>query len=215
MAELFEIVDGKVIVTTSTGWRVECLSYGDDLMRAGSALVFPEKPDPPAYRLGEPEEGEREIWVPYTDESIQDPATPEEDREAWAEYLPKREAYEQEVAAIQGRQTLMRSRVMVYRATKILDLPGLHEWAQERIELYGIPTSGDERELLFQFFTAEVARSPDDVMKLMAGIMRATGVAEEVLDQFEDNFRDTMGTPEGEDAQADQEGTTAATEEKA
>ena len=56
MSELFKVVDGRVIVTTSTGWRVECLPYGDDLMRAGTALVLPEKPDPPTYLMGEPDE---------------------------------------------------------------------------------------------------------------------------------------------------------------
>lgn len=212
---LFEIVDGKVIVTTSTGWRVECLPFGDDLMRAGTALVFPEKPEPPNYRLGEPEEGEREIWVPHTEASIQDPETPEEDKRAWAEYLPKLEAYGQEVSALVEQQSVMRSRVMVYRATKIVELPDLDEWAKEREEFYGIPTPGDDRELLFQFFTGEVARTQDDVMRLMAGIMRATGVTEEVLDAFEGNFRDTMGQTQGRHAQTDQEETQAAPPEEA
>lgn len=198
---MFEMVDGEVVVTTSTGWRVVCLPFGDDLMRAGSALVYPEKPEPPTYRLGEPEEGEREIWVPYTEASIADPDTPEADRQAWAEYLPLRNAYEREVASIQDRQATMRARVMIYRATRVLGQPDLTRWAREREEIYGIPTSGDERELLFQFFTAEVAKTTVDTMRLMAGIMRATGVTEEVLDQFEGNFRRSLGAPEGQDAQ--------------
>ena len=136
---LYEIVDGKIIVTTSTGWRVECLPYGDDLMRAGSALAFPEEPQPPRYKVGEPEEGEREVWVPYNEESIQDPNTPVEDKQAWEEYVPLRDAYRTEVGEIQARQTLMRGRVMALRATRVLDAPDLAAWAREREEFYGIP----------------------------------------------------------------------------
>ena len=88
MPKLFEIVDGKVIVTTSTGARVECLPYGDDLMRAGTALTLPDKPQAPTYVLGEPEEGERQIRVPYTATSIDDSSTPPEDTEAWGKYVP-------------------------------------------------------------------------------------------------------------------------------
>jgi len=212
---LFEVVEGKVIVTTSTGWRVECLPYGDDFMRAGSALALPEKPEPPTYRMGEPEEGEREIWVPYTEASIADKDTPEEDRAAWAEYIPKRDAYLAEVAAVQYQQELMRGRVLVYRATRVLDLPDLREWARMRNEFYGIPTPGDERELLFQFFTAEVSKTAEDALKLLSGVLRATGISEEVLDRVEGNFRDTMGRTGGQDAQADQEGTSAAAQDEA
>lgn len=213
--KLFEIVDGKVIVTTATGWRVECLPYGDDLMRAGTALVLPDAPEPPTYVLGQPEEGERQIRVPYTDTSIEDENTPAEDTEAWGEYLPLRAAYEQEVAAIQEQKFLMRARVMVHKATKILDLPDLHAWAKEQEEFYGIPTPGDDREILSQFFTTEVAKIPDDVMRLMAGILRATGATEEALDQFEDNFRVALGNAQGEDAQADTEGTPAEAKDEA
>lgn len=215
MSELFEIVDGKVIVTTSTGWKVECLPYGDDLMRAGTALVLPDKPEPPTYVLGDPEEGEREFRVPYTDTSIEDENTPAEDTEAWGEYLPLRAAYNREVGVIQMQQSLMRARVMAHRATKILDLPDLSVWAKEREEFYGIPIPTDDRELLYDFFTSEVAKSENDVLILWAGIMRATGTTEEVLDAFESTFRDTLGNPEGEDTQADTEGTPAEAKDEA
>jgi hypothetical protein len=215
MSDLFEIVDGKVIVTTSTGWKVECLPFGDDLMRAGSALAFPDKPEPPTYVLGAPEEGEREVRVPYNEESIQDPDTPEEDREAWAAYLPLRDAYVAEVAEIQSRQMLMRARVMAHRATRVIDRPDLDAWAKDREVFYGIPTPKDRREVEFQFFTSEVAKTESDILALMAGIMRVTGVSEEVLDQFESNFRDTMGTPGREDAPGDPAGAEAAAEAQA
>jgi len=89
-------------------------------------------------------------------------------------------------------------------------LPDLHNWAAERESFYSIPAPADDRELLFQFFTTEVSKTEHDVLMLMAGIMRATGVSEEVLDAFESNFRDSLGTSEGADAEADSEGAAAA-----
>ena len=203
MAKLFEVIDGKVIVTTSTGARVECLPYGDDLMRAGTALAFPEKPEPPTYLLGDPEEDERQIYVPYTATSIDDETTPPEDTQAWAEYVPLLLAYNLEVAAIEEKQALMRARVMIHKATRVIDQPDLQVWAKMQNEFYGIPVPEDDEDLLLQYFTTEVSKSSEDALLLMAGIMRATGVTEEVLDAFESNFRDQVGDGAGTDAEGD------------
>jgi len=205
MSKLFEVIDGKVIVTTSTGARVECLPYGDDLMRAGTALTLPEKPEAPTYLLGEPDEDERQIRVPYTATSIDDEKTPAEDTEAWGKYVPLLLAYNLEVAAIEEKQALMRARVMIHKATRVLDQPDLQVWATMQEEFYGIPVPADKNELLIQHFTTEVSKSSEDALLLMAGIMRATGVTEEVLDAFESNFRDQMGDGAGADAEGDQE----------
>ena len=203
MSKLFEIVDGKVIVTTSTGARVECLPYGDDLMRAGTALILPDKPEAPSYLMGEPEEDERQIYVPYTETSIADPSTPPEDLAAWEEYVPKKLAYDLEVKAIEERQGLMRGRVLIHKATRVVGQPDLHEWAKHQAEFYGIPVADDDEDLLLQYFSTEVSKSTDDMLTLMAGVMRATGATEEVLDQFEANFRDQVGDGAGPDAETD------------
>jgi len=213
MTKLFEIVDGKVIVTTSTGAKVECLPYGDDLMRAGTALTLPDKPEPPTYLLGEPEEGERQIYVPYTATSIDDEKTPAEDTAKWAAYVPLLLAYNLEVAAIEEKQALMRARVMIHKATRVIDQPDLHAWGKMQQEFYGIPVPDDENELLIQYFTTEVSKSSEDALLLMAGIMRATGVTEEVLDAFETNFRDQMGNGRGANAEADTDKAPAAAED--
>lgn len=210
MSKLFEVIDGKVIVTTSTGARVECLPYGDDLMRAGTALIFPDKPDAPTYLLGEPEEGERQIYVPYTATSIDDEKTPAEDTEAWGKYVPLLLAYNLEVAAIEEEKGLMRARVLLHKATQIIDMPDLAAWAKEQEEFYGIPVPDDAEERLLQYFSTEVSKTKDDAMLLMTGILRATGATEEVLDAFEDTFRDTVGDGAGEDAEGDQGDTSAA-----
>lgn len=213
MSQLFEIIDGKVIVTTSTGAKVECLPYGDDFMRAGTALIMPDKPKPPFYELGESEEGETAIMVPYTATSIDDEKTPAEDTEAWGKYVPLLLAYNLEVQAIEEKQALMKARVMIHKATRVLDQPDLDVWAKTQEEFYGIPVPTDKNELLIQYFTTEVSKSSKDALLLMAGIMRATGVTEEVLDAFEQNFRDQMGDSAGTDAETDSETTPAETED--
>lgn len=211
MSKLFEVIDGKVIVTTSTGARVECLPYGDDLMRAGTALTLPDTPEAPTYVLGEPEGGEREIRVPYTATSIDDEKTPLEDTEAWGKYVPLLLAYNLEVEAIEEKQALMRARVMIHKATRVIDQPDLGVWAKMQEEFYGIAVDiEDESELLLTYFQREVCKTSEDALLLMAGIMRATGATEEALDAFESNFRDQMGDGAGTDAEADPADTSAA-----
>ena len=104
----------------------------------------------------------------------------------------------------------MRARVMIHKATRVLDQPDLDAWAKKQEEFYGIPVPDDKNELLIQYFTTEVSKSSEDALLLMAGIMRATGVTEEVLDAFESNFRDQMGDGAGADAEGDQGGAPAA-----
>ena len=202
MDELFEVENGRVYVTTSTGWRVECLPYGDDLMRAGTALVLPDKPIPPTYIVGE---GEEAIRLPYTAAAIE--GASDVDKLAWDQYVEAMGDYTAIELAVRFQQSLMRSRVMVHKATKVANMPDLKAWAQEREEFYGIPVPQTDRDILFQFFTTDVAKTEDDIMRLMVGIMRATGVSEEVLDAFESNFRNPVGRAEGQDADADTEGT--------
>jgi len=188
---MYEINDkGEVIVTTTTGYKVKCLPYGDDMMSAGSALVLPEKPNPPTYEIGE---GEDAVRVPYTPDSIDDESVSAEDTELWGQYLIKLQEYKRQMQVIETQKAVMRGRVMVYRATEIVDLPDLDEWAKEREEFYGIAVSEDPKERLFQFYTSEVATGTENIVAIMTGIMRATGYAEEVLDSFEDSFRDSMG----------------------
>ena len=215
MSKLFEVIDGKVIVTTSTGARVECLPYADDLMRAGTALTLPEKPEPPTYLMGEPEEGERQIYVPYTATSIADTSKPpsEEDLAAWEVYSVDLLAYELEVKAIEEKQGLMRGMVLIDLATRVIDQPDLSVWAKRREDRYGIPSPEDEEDLPLYYFSTAVSKSSDDMLLLMAGVMRASGATEEALDQFEINFRDKVGDSRGEDAEADPEPTPATTED--
>lgn len=208
--EFYQIVGGKVIVTTSTGWRVECLPYADQLLLVGSALALPEgviEPEPPRYELrGEFVEGEMRA---YDEKSIKGPDVSDEDKEAWEQYLSNKIEYDAETAALQTRRALLQTRFIALKATRVIDQPDLQEWKREQEEEWGIPRPDDPNDLKFAFFTSEVVRGTDthgdlpDATKLFVGISKATGADREVLDNVEEMFRHQVGIGKGADAQAD------------
>jgi hypothetical protein len=208
--EFYHIAGGKVVVTTSTGWAVECLPYADQLNLVGTSLTLPEgleEPQPPRYELrGEFVEGDTR---PYDEESIKD--APEEDQEAWEQYLIDKAEYDAEVSALDTRIALLRARFMALKATRVVDQPDLQEWKREQEEEWGIPRPDDPNDLKFEFFLSEVVRGtetditgePADATKLMLGIARASGMDREALDAVEERFRYSLGIGEGQDAETD------------
>jgi len=155
MSKLYRVEgDGAIVVTTSSGWEVECQPVADLLLRVGQNLVEPEPPTVPTYTVtgagGETDQR------PYDQEAIDDPSTPDEDRERWAAYLDARADYDAEMDRVETRRNEMRGRFMALRGAKIT-----------------------------------------------AGIMRASGLAQEALDQIETTFLDSMGYGNGADAEGD------------
>ena len=133
---MYQIQDGRVYVTTSTGAKVECLPYGDLLVRAGSTLIPPEMPTPPTYTMTDGDGEERRIA--YSEKSIQDSSTPDEDKAAWASYLDQMAAYQTELAALEARRNLQRVNIMALKAVRVVGQPDLEIWAKEMEDLFGI-----------------------------------------------------------------------------
>jgi hypothetical protein len=197
--EFYQIVGGKVIVTTSTGWRVECLPYADQLMLVGSALTLPDgvtEPDPPRYEMrGEFVDGETR---PYDEKSINGPDVSTKDKAAWEQYLADKADYDDEVSALQTRKALLQARFMALKATRVIDQPDLGEWKREQEE-WGIPRPDDPNDLKFAFFIGEVCKGTDthndipDATKLFVGISKATGANQEALDSVEEGRSNRSG----------------------
>jgi hypothetical protein len=183
---------GRVYVTTSTGWRVECMPVGDLLMRVGSKLKDPEEPEPPTYTMTDVTGDTREI--PHDEVSIEDPKTTDAEREAWAEYLDLSEEYDRETLRITRIRNEQKARFIALRGIKVEGIPSdLDEWAREQEDLYGLEIPTPPRERLAAFLHHEVVRTESDGIKISAGIFRATGLDEEVMDQIEATFLGSMG----------------------
>ena len=201
MSKFYEIEDGRVYVTTSTGARVECLAMGDQLMRVGTAILDPTEPTVPMYTAVSVEGGTEDF--PHDEKSIQDPKTPDEDRAAWAEYLVAKADHDAKAAANESRRATLRVRFMALRATRVVGHPDLEEWAREQEEEWAIPVPDGETDRLLFYWTTEAVKTQEDGYKVFNGVMAATGLDEEVLDQVEEMFRNSLGRPNGADAAQD------------
>ncbi|MHC4413449.1 MAG: hypothetical protein ACYSW6_10870 [Planctomycetota bacterium] len=201
----YTVENGRVYTLISGRWKVECLPYMDDIMRAGSALLIPDAPEIPTYTFIDAD-GDTETKE-YTQAAIDDPNTPEEDREKWAVYLVEKAAYDIDVGAIKSQQAQMKARVFAYRALR-------NEWAKEREEFYGIPVPDDEKDRKMAFVLLEVGRDEMNAIRISAGCAKAQGVDQEVLDLIEERFRNPLGESEGQDAQTDTATITAGEQEE-
>ena len=188
MPTFYELRDGKVYVTTSTGIEVQCLPFWNEVMMAGSALSFPDEPQVPIYIMTDADQ--EIVERPYNQEAIDDPKTPEEDRVEWAAYLELKDQYEQDKAKVRYKQEMMRTRVLAIKATRVKGLD-LDAWANEHLEMYGIEIPEDDR--MIYWFASEVVKVELDGAKIMAGIARASGMTTDQLDSIEELFPDPLG----------------------
>ena len=198
--------DGTIVVTTASGWAVECQPVADLLLRVGQNFVEPDLPTAPTYIVtgAGGEQDERT----YDQEAIDDPKTPDEDREAWAAYLDAQADYDARMTAIEQKRNEMGGRFMALRGVKVRNLPDdLESWAEEQRALFGFELDDNglphPAALQLAFIDNEVIRTQTDGAKITAGIMRASGLAQEALDSVEATFRNTLGQTGRADAEGD------------
>lgn len=198
--QAFEVdAQGRVIVTTSRGIRVVCkpvatMLDGIDEEEHRKALAEVGVPSVPTYEVKDVS-GDVSA-VEYDQEAIDDPNTPDEDREAWEEY---RDKLAQAEALAQQRSNDRMMRIIAVSGTEILDPEPEDEWTA-RHEFMGWDVPKNKYERMYHYFRREVVGTQDDGYKLIAGISAASGMSQEVLAVIEDRFRRAMGQ---DDAAAD------------
>lgn len=201
----YDVVDGRVYVTTMLGVKVECLPYADMLMRAGMLLQEPEEPSPPTFMRKDADGNE--YPQPYTQEEIDaNSEIPQADLDAWAEYKAQHADYLTQKQRVESERLQKRMAVLALKATRLVTPVDLDAWAEEQRDLFGIQVPDDPRQRRIAHFATEVAISETDGARLMAGVLRASGLDEEVLDSVEAMFRDQMEWQDtaGNGAEADQ-----------
>lgn len=198
MSELYTVEsDGTVITTTQSGWTVECLPVGDLMLQVGSHLVYPDEPAPPTYTItgvgGETEERQHDA------ESIRDPKTSDEDRAAWDVYQDALREYETKTDELDTQTNEMRGTFINLEGMRVRGLPDdLKAWAANQTARYGFEidtTTPDD--LLLAFIGHNVIRTARDGVRIAAGILRASGLDQEALDQAERSFLDSLEGQQG------------------
>lgn len=196
-AKAVEDSGNGTIVTTSRGARVHCLP-AQLVIDQVRELYEAKKPDAPTYVVKDVSGAEE--TRSYNDKTILGPNVPEEDKEAWKKYLT-------EVAEIDKQYNEHVLRVIAVECVEILDMPPEEEWVKRDKWVYGdvIPDDHDAR--IYHYFKTRVVGTEKDGHNIMAGIMRASGMDEEVLAQIEASFRGEVEGEDGADTGADEANT--------
>jgi hypothetical protein len=178
--------DGRVIVETSRGVRGACQPIAMMLEAQEQNIRGSiEWPEVPTYSFEDV--AGNVIERVHTQATIDDPATSEEDRAAWADYLLAQQAAQTE---FDDRRNNGIVRLLAVEGFEVLD--GGDDW-ERRHELYGMAVPDDEFERTVHYFQTEVIGTQDDVYQIMLGIYRASGYDEEVMAQVEAGFRAEVG----------------------
>ena len=184
----------KVIITTSRGVRLEChpiiteIEAQEENIRA--QFEWPEVPHRDISHTVPPDAGPdwprtKELTQSYVDgEHVSD-----EDKETWTEYT---EATAKVDAEYTAKLNDARLRLLVLRGVTVLDERPEAEWIEEH-EWMGMVVPENPLERRLHYFRTDVLGAMSDTLEIMKGIYRTAGVDEEVLDEFEQSFRDQMG----------------------
>jgi len=193
----------RVYTMLSTGYEVECLPVGQHLATVGSSVADPPKPAPPQYTI-EGVGGAKEKRD-HDEVSIKDPKTSDKERAAWDKYQERLEKWEAKVAENQAKRDTMEARFIALRAIAIPSRPtdeAMKQWAEEQELLFGLVPDSDnglpDKINLYLFWIAqEVIATQDDGKRIMIGVMRASGMDAEAIDQAVNMFWPEMGNAGG------------------
>lgn len=191
---MYKDFEGRIVVTTDSGYSLECLAVGQQITQIGATK---EGPKAPTYSY-EDVSGAT-VTVEHTELSVKDPKTSDEERREWIMHLAQLKIHESEVMG-------MRAKYLALEGVRFWDkLPNdaIEKWLDKARDDYGMDVPDDPDEQYLFFMLTRVMRTPSDGLKIFAGVMRASGMAEEVLDQIEDTFRNPVADKPGGDVAPD------------
>jgi hypothetical protein len=200
---------GLPIATTSRGIDLECQPIGAMLDAAGDnirdQIDWPEAPTYTATFAG----GDTETFE-YTEESIKD--APDDDKEAWADYILAQDKAQAEYDAKFGNTT---TRIIATDGVRVLNAPPEDEWMRrQQWQGLDIPDDPLERSLHY-FLTVAIGDIETDMMQIYKGIILASGRSQEEVEKIEEFFRGEVGNDagDGDTVEKDQVGDGAREEE--
>ena len=180
----------EVLVTCSTGTTVRCLPISATLQAIRETVKLP---DPPTYQMKDV--AGSVLDVEYDQDAIDDPNTPEEDKQAWAEYQQALA----EATAERNRRIFSR---VCRRGIKVVDGLSMGQFIKDLKE-DGIDAPTDKTKLKKLYAELEVFASPDDFNQVLMGISLASGVDEEAIRAAEERLFRPVGESDGQDTGTD------------
>lgn len=176
----------QVLVTCSNGITVECLPIASAIQAVRNTVESLAKP---TYTMTDV--AGAEIDVEYDQAAIDDPNTPQADKDAWAEYLVKSAEAEAE------RNRRIYSRV-ARKGIKVVSGPSMGEFIED-LKADGIDPPTDKNKLKRLYADTEVFTTPADFQQVLMGIYLASGADEEVIREAEERLFRPVGQSDGAD----------------
>lgn len=135
-------------------------------------------PQPPTYTV-QTATGATETH-PHNETTLETDA----DRAAWADY--------QRALQLRGAEFLnAQIRMCLLEGIEVVSKPA-GDW-EKRQRLIGLRIPDDPLEKEMHFLETEITASKADVIALIAGVSRMSGIDEEAVSELEDSFRDSVG----------------------
>lgn len=168
-------------VKTTRGVTVTCLPIQTLLDKLNGQFKLPE---PPTYEV--------KTAMGAVERHAHDETTldTDADRTAWAEY-------QKQTAAAQAAHNLALTRLVLLRGIAV-DIPADDAWAKEQ-QWLGITVPVEPIERKLHYIETEVISGIADIEAIMVGVMRASGVPEDLLAQMEASFRRSLGKRNGDE----------------
>lgn len=168
-------------VKTSRGVTVTCLPIQTLLDKLNAQY---QPPEPPFYEVktatGAIEQHAHDVTTLDTDA----------DKAAWADYQKRKGEAESERNKALTRLVLLRG--------ICVEIPEGETWVKEQ-EYLGIRIPEEPIERKLHYIETEVLGGIGDVEAIMLGVMRASGVPEDLLQQMESTFRRAVGKLNGDE----------------
>lgn len=135
-------------------------------------------PEPPIYEV--------KTATGVTEKHTHDETTLETDADkaAWAEY-------QKNLQEATARLNLALMRLVMLRGVKV-QMPKDDTWIAEQ-QFIGLTVPDNPRERKLYWLETEALASQDDYAQMLAGVMAASGLSEEVVQQAEATFRGALG----------------------
>jgi len=181
--------NGLPITKTSRNVELECQPVGA-LLDAASENVskqidWPKVPTYESTFAG----GDVEVFE-YNEKTIAGEHVPDEDKQAWADYIVAKEKAEAEYN-VKLMNTL--TRIVATDGVRALNAPDEGEWIK-RQEWQGLAVPEDPLERsLHYFLTVAIGDIENDMMGVYKGIILASGRSEEDVERIEQFFRSSVG----------------------
>lgn len=174
--------------TTSRGYEIEFLGIGVQMQRLYQRHA--SQPPIPTYEV---KNATGATEVHQHDETTLET---EADKAAWAVYQGRLAEHAQKVFESQMRLALL-------EGIKLLSTPadrGETAWQDEQ-EFIGFEIPKNPLARKYAFLESEITATNDDVIAVLAGVSRASGMDEEAVSALEDGFRGAVGRTRGNAAE--------------